>query len=356
MRPVVHNPPPSGDDLDKTETPLRSNPLNEELILPDEGPVGRSIHAGTIHGDNGLTIVVAQTAGFCYGVKRAVEMAWKAVDAAETTGRRAATLGPIIHNPQEVERLEARNVAPQESIDGLDSGDFIVIRAHGIPKNERAEAKTRGLQVMDATCPYVRRPQMLAERAAREGSLVIIVGDPDHPEIRGVKSFAEAGAAEAAASGKSSHVVVIRSSTEVAALPDADTVAVLVQTTQKKELFDDVVAAAKKRYADVRPMNTICDDTTDRQADVRELAARVDAMVVVGGKLSANTKKLSEISALYTKKTYLVERAEEIDVSWFDGCSKVGIAAGASTPDWLVGEIVKRVGAKRSPSAAPAAP
>ena len=354
---MVHNAPPlpENDVSDKPETPLRSNPLNEDLVLPDEGPVGRSIHAGTIHAENGLTIVVAQTAGFCYGVKRAVEMAWKAVDAADTTGKKAATLGPIIHNPQEVERLESRGVAPQDSIDGLDGGDFIVIRAHGIPKNERAEAKTRGLQVMDATCPYVRRPQMLAERAARDGFLVIIVGDPNHPEIRGVRSFAEAGAAEAAAQGRTPHVAVIRAPEEVASLPDAERVAVLVQTTQKKELFDAVVAAAEKRYASVKPMNTICDDTTERQADVRELAGRVDAIVVVGGKLSANTKKLAEIASLYTKKTHLVERADEVDPSWFEGCSTVGIAAGASTPDWLVGDIVKVVGAKPSPAASPSA-
>lgn len=343
--------------MNKSEAPLRSDPLNEELILPEEGPVGRSIHAGTVTGENGLTIVVAQTAGFCYGVKRAVEMAWKAVEASEATGRKAATLGPVIHNPQEVERLEARNVLAQDTIDGLDAGDLIVIRAHGIPKNERAEAKARGLQVMDATCPYVRRPQMLAERAAREGSMVIIIGDPDHPEIRGVKSFADAGAAErAAATGTSAPVAVVRTAEEVAALPDAPSASVLVQTTQKRELFDDVVAAAQKRYADVRPMNTICDDTTDRQADVRDLAARVDAMVVVGGKLSANTKKLSEISSLYAKKTYLVERAEEIQAAWFDGCSSVGIAAGASTPDWLVAEIVNVIGAKPAPTAAPVAP
>lgn len=332
---------------EKTEAEsLRSNPLNEDLVLPDEGPVGRSIHAGSIQGENGLTIVVAQTAGFCYGVKRAVEMAWKAVESSEQTGKKAATLGPIIHNPQEVERLEAKKVAPQEDFAGLTAGDFIVIRAHGIPKNERAEAKSLGLQVLDATCPYVRRPQMLAERAARDGALVIIVGDPDHPEIKGVKSFAEAGAMEAAAKGKSANVAVIRTPEEVAALPDAKQVAILVQTTQKKELFDAVVEAARHRYADVKPMNTICDDTTERQADVRQLAGQVDAMVVVGGKLSANTKKLAEIASGYTKRTYLVERAEEVDRRWFDGCGKVGIAAGASTPDWLVGDIVRAVGSR----------
>lgn len=347
---MIHNP----RAVSKKEPPLRSNPLNDELSLPEEGPVGRSVHAGTLQGENGLSIVVARTAGFCYGVKRAVEMAWKAVESSETTGRRAATLGPIIHNPQEVERLEARGVAPQGSIDGLEAGDFIVIRAHGIPKGERAEAKARGLQVLDATCPYVRRPQMLAERAAREGALVIIVGDPEHPEIRGVRSFAEAGVAGAAEAGKRAHVAVIRAPGDVQGLPDADHVAVLVQTTQKKALFDAVVTAARARYRDVQPMNTICDDTTERQKDVSELAARVDAVVVVGGKLSANTRKLAEIALQYTKRTYLVERAEEIEPAWFEGCRTVGIAAGASTPDWLVGEVVKAVGAP-SP-VGPAAP
>jgi (E)-4-hydroxy-3-methyl-but-2-enyl pyrophosphate reductase len=304
--------------------------------MPDEGPVGHSIHAGTRTGENGLTIKVALTAGFCYGVKRAVEMAWKAVDDSKATGKKAATLGPIIHNPQEVDRLESEGVFAQETIEGLAPGDLIVIRAHGIPKNDRAEAKDRGLTVMDATCPYVRRPQMLAERAAKDGYLVVIVGDPNHPEIRGVKSFA------------GDRGMVVRSAAEVASLPDAPKVALLVQTTQKREVFDEVVAACRARYADVKDMDTICDDTTDRQADVRQLAAQVDAMVIVGGRLSANTAKLADISRHYTPKTYLIERPEEIDPVWFEGCKSVGIAAGASTPDYLVGEVLKVVGARRA--------
>lgn len=301
--------------------------------MPEEGPVGRSAHAGTTIGDNGLTIVVAQTAGFCYGVKRAVEMAWEAVEESGKSGKKAATLGPVIHNPQEVERLEARGVFAQSNLEGLEPGDLIVIRAHGIPKNERSDAKKKGLEVVDATCPYVRRPQMLAERSARDGFLVVIVGDPEHPEIKGVKSFA------------GDRGVVVRGPEEVAGLPDAPKVAVLVQTTQKRELFDEVVEACRARYAEVKDLNTICDDTTDRQADVRDLAKRVEVMLVVGGTASANTRKLAEISSNYTARTHLVERPEEIDRAWFAGAKTVGIVAGASTPDWLVGDIVKVVGA-----------
>lgn len=307
----------------------------DDLVMPDEGPVGRSAWAGETTGDNGLTIVVAQTAGFCYGVKRAVEMAWKAVEQKDQLGKKAATLGPVIHNPQEVERLAERGVHSQDSIDGLGAGDLIVIRAHGIPKDERSDAKASGLTILDATCPYVRRPQMLAERAARDGYLVVIVGDPNHPEIRGVKSFA------------GDRAVVVRNAAEVKDLPEAEKVAILVQTTQKHEVFQAVVDACNARgYAEVKPMDTICDDTTERQADVKQLAARVDAMIVVGGKMSANTAKLAEIAKTFTARTHLVERAEEIDPAWFAGCRKVGIAAGASTPDWLVGEIVKKVGEK----------
>ena len=310
----------------------------EELEMPDEGAVGRSVHAGTSIGANGLEIVVAQTAGFCYGVKRAVEMAWKAVDQSVQLGKKAATLGPIIHNPQEVERLEEQQVFAQENLDGLGAGDLIVIRAHGIPKDDRAQARASGITIMDATGPYVRRPQMLAERAARDGYLVVIVGDPQHPEIRGVKSFAGDAA------------IVVRSAAEVKDLPEAEKVAILVQTTQKHEVFQAVVDACIARgYAEVKPMNTICDDTTERQADVKHLAAQVEVMLVVGGKLSANTAKLAEITKGYTARTHLIERAQEIVPHWFDGCKKVGIAAGASTPDWLVADIVKVVG---SPAAA----
>lgn len=309
----------------------------DELVMPDEGAVGRSAHAGTSVGENGLRIVVAQTAGFCYGVKRAVEMAWKAVEQSEQLGKKAATLGPIIHNPQEIERLAERDVRPQDDLAGLGAGDLIVIRAHGIPRDERNQAKASGITIMDATCPYVRRPQMLAERAARDGYLVVIVGDPNHPEIRGVKSFA------------GDRAIVVRSAAEVKDLPEAEKVAILVQTTQKHEVFQAVVDACVARgFKEVKPMNTICDDTTERQADVKQLAAKVDAMVVVGGKMSANTAKLAEIAKTFTAKTHLIERAEEIDPRWFEGCTSVGIAAGASTPDWLVGEIVKKVGAKQS--------
>jgi len=226
-------------------------------------------------------------------------------------------------------------VEAQETLEGLDAGDLIVIRAHGIPKDERAEAKAKGLVVMDATCPYVRRPQMLAERAAKDGYLVVIVGDPAHPEIRGVRSFA------------GSKGYVVRGPAEVSSLPDAEKVAVLVQTTQKRELFEEVVAAARARYRDVKDLDTICDDTTERQADVKSLAAEVDAMVIVGGRLSANTAKLADISRHFTARTYLVERAEEIDSRWFEGCKTVGIAAGASTPDYLVGEILATIGARK---------
>ena len=306
----------------------------DELEMPDEGAVGRSVHAGTSIGANGLEIVVAQTAGFCYGVKRAVEMAWKAVDQSVQLGKKAATLGPIIHNPQEVERLEEQQVFAQENLDGLGAGDLIVIRAHGIPKDDRAQARASGITIMDATCPYVRRPQMLAERAARDGYLVVIVGDPQHPEIRGVKSFAGDAA------------IVVRSAAEVKDLPEAEKVAILVQTTQKHEVFQAVVDACIARgYAEVKPMNTICDDTTERQADVKGLAQQVEVLLVVGGKLSANTAKLAEIAKVYTPRTHLIERAEEIDPHWFAGAKKVGIAAGASTPDWLVADIVKVVGA-----------
>ena len=311
----------------------------EELEMPEEGAVGRSVHAGSSVGANGLEIVVAQTAGFCYGVKRAVEMAWKAVDQSVQLGKKAATLGPIIHNPQEVERLENQNVFAQENLDGLSAGDLIVIRAHGIPKDDRAQARSSGITIMDATCPYVRRPQMLAERAARDGYLVVIVGDPNHPEIRGVKSFA------------GDRAVVVRNASEVKDLPAAEKVAILVQTTQKHEVFQAVVDACEARgFKEVKPMNTICDDTTERQADVKHLAAQVEVLLVVGGKLSANTAKLAEIAKAYTPRTHLIERAEEIDPHWFAGCKKVGIAAGASTPDWLVADIVKIVGA--SPLAA----
>ncbi len=324
--PVPPDAPPPPDD-----------PFVDGLTLPEEGPVGRSIHAGTVQGANGLTIRVGRTAGFCYGVRRAVEMAWGAVGRSKEIGRRVATLGPVIHNPQEVERLERDGAVAiaYDDLGRLDDGDLLVIRAHGIPKDERAAAKAKGLTVVDATCPYVRRPQMLAERAAKDGCLVVLVGDPLHPEILGVRSFA------LAAGGRCE---VVRGPDQVAALPDAPSVAVLVQTTQKRELFEAVVEACRARFSSVRAIDTICDDTTERQADVRELASGVDVMLVVGGRLSANTAKLAEIATHFTARTHLIERAEEVEPRWFDGARTVGIAAGASTPDWLVGEIVHAVG------------
>jgi 4-hydroxy-3-methylbut-2-en-1-yl diphosphate reductase len=267
-----------------------------------------------------VDVKIARTAGFCWGVRRTVD---KVMEVADQAGGPVVTLGPIIHNPQAVARFREKGVGTVNAIGEIAAGTIVVVRTHGAVKDELDRAEARGLEVVDGTCPYVKYPQAIAQRLSREGYHIVIVGDANHAEIKGVISYSEGPC------------TVVKPGAPV---PDfkAKKVAVIAQTTCIGADFERVVGALALRHKEVRAVNTICNDTEERQEDARSLAREVDAVVVVGGKNSANTRHLAEICRAIQPRTWHVETEDELRPDWFEGCRVVGLSAGASTPDWVV--------------------
>ena len=263
-----------------------------------------------------IDIEVARYAGVCYGVERALGMAEKAADEAR---KPVNTLGPLIHNPLVVNDLESIGVGTASSVSEVGEGTLI-IRAHGVVPSVVEDARVRGLDVLDATCPYVKKVHNAAERLVREGYQLIVVGESGHPEVEGIMGHA----------GDDAHVVSVPG--DLDAIDLSRKVGVVVQTTQTPGALADVVAELSKRTMDLRVINTICSATQERQDSAAELARRVDAMIVVGGKNSGNTRRLAEICTAACPKTHHIEDASEIEAAWFDGASHIGVTAGASTP------------------------
>jgi len=280
-----------------------------------------------------MEVKIARTAGFCWGVRRTVD---QLMDVAEAGHGPVVTLGPIIHNPQFVARTREMGVGTAERVADVADGTTVVVRTHGAVKPELDAARARGLEVVDGTCPYVKYPQAMAQRLSRQGYHLVIVGDPGHAEVKGVVSYAEG------------HCTVVRPGSDIPAI-DAKKVAVIAQTTCIGADFERVVGALALRHKEVRAVNTICADTDERQADARQLAAEVDAVVVVGGRNSANTRHLAEICREIQPRTWHVETEEELRPEWFAGCRRVGVSAGASTPDWVIEGVAARLGSFGAP-------
>ena len=272
-----------------------------------------------------MRVVLAENAGTCFGVQRALDLAEEVAG----RGEPASTLGPIIHNPRVVGELAARGVAPVEEPKDVET-HTVVVRSHGVLPEVREALDARGLDVVDATCPYVLRAQRSAERLAREGRLVVVVGEAGHPEVEGLVAWARRGGAD---------VLVVASAAEIPEELPAR-VGVVVQTTQRKAVLDEVVRAVGERCGDVSVQNTICSATTARQDAAAALAASVDAMVVLGGRNSSNTTRLAEICRAVGAKTFHVESPDELGAADFEGCETVGVTAGASTPQGQIEEIV----------------
>ena len=271
-----------------------------------------------------VEVVTARHAGACYGVERALRMV---EECAEGRGG-VHTLGPLIHNPVVVERLAARGVTAVDGVEGLRPGSTVVIRSHGVVPEVVERARACGLEVVDATCPHVKKAHEGAAELARGGYQVVVVGEDGHPEVEGI--LARAGA----------DAVVVGSAEEAARVPVGKRVGVVVQTTQSQGLLGAVVAALVPRVRELRVMYTICAATVQRQEAARELAGRSDAMVVVGGKNSGNTRRLAEVCASRCRATFHIETPAELDASWFAGVRSVGVTAGASTPADQVEAVV----------------
>jgi 4-hydroxy-3-methylbut-2-enyl diphosphate reductase len=275
-----------------------------------------------------MQVLLAEEFGFCFGVERAVEM----VEDALAQGAIVRTLGPLIHNTQEIQRLESHGVATVEAPTDVEGGVTAVIRAHGVTPQVQRELEMRAAKVVDATCPFVTKVQKLAERAAAEGRDVVVVGNPDHPEMIGVVGYAP----------QNSHVV--RDASEVASLPPLRAPLVVSQTTIKLSTFLEAAEAVRaKSDAEPQIVNTICSATRDRQDAARALAGHVDAFYIIGGRHSSNSLKLLSVCREQCERSFLIETPEEIVAEDLRGIGRVGVTAGASTPNWLIDQVVNRL-------------
>ncbi|OHD88001.1 MAG: 4-hydroxy-3-methylbut-2-enyl diphosphate reductase [Sulfuricurvum sp. RIFCSPLOWO2_12_43_5] len=271
-----------------------------------------------------MKIELAESYGFCFGVKRAIKIAEE--------NRNSSTYGPLIHNANEIDRLKNDfNVALSENLDSFKVWETAVIRTNGIPKQELSTLHERQVNVVDATCPYVTKPQQICEEMSAQGYDIVIFGDEAHPEIKGVKSYAD------------DHVYVVNSPDELDALKLREKVATVAQTTRKIEDYQQIIGKLMAKHKEVRVFNTICNATFDNQDAVRDLAQKADVMIVIGGKNSSNTKQLHSIAKEYCPDSYHIESQDDLQENWFDTKTFCGISAGASTPDWIIDEVVAKI-------------
>jgi (E)-4-hydroxy-3-methyl-but-2-enyl pyrophosphate reductase len=279
-----------------------------------------------------MVVKLAKTAGFCMGVRRAVDIV---LDIAQRKGKKNIyTYGPLIHNPQTVELLRTRGIIPISDIDNIDASDqgaAIIIRAHGISPEERNKIKEKGIKIVDATCPKVAHVQAIIKKHASSNYGVLIIGDREHPEVNGLLGYA---------GGKG---FVIGSAAEIDNLPPLNNVCVVAQTTQSKDEFDDIVRGIKASFPGAVIFDTICDSTEKRQSEVKALAAEMDAVFIVGGRNSANTKRLVRIAQRECKPTFHIETANELKDIPSSQYEKIGISAGASTPNWIIDRVFDAV-------------
>ena len=272
-----------------------------------------------------MEIKIAEYCGFCYGVKRAVEMAEKA--AADRVN--GATLGPLIHSPQFIAELEAKGIACKDDLDQFTAGETVIFRSHGVGPEVYEKAEAKQLNIIDATCPNVRMAQKKAFQAAQDGYLPIIVGEKNHPEVKSIKKWAGENA------------IVVEYLKDISEVPQKDKYAVIIQTTFELQKFEEILAALQKeREGEYRVERTICLATSQRQNAAMKLAGEVDAFIVIGGRNSANTRHLYELVASKCPKAYHIETAAELEQKMFRDCIKIGITAGASTPDRLIKEAI----------------
>lgn len=266
---------------------------------------------------------LASEAGFCFGVKRALDMVLKTAD---ETSEKIYTLGPLIHNPQVVDDLSRKGIEVINDISDVSTG-IVIVRSHGIGPDVFERAGELGLRVIDATCPFVKKVQEKARELNEQGYQVIVVGDKEHPEVTGIIGWTD---------GKG---IVVETPEQTEMLPPMKKIGVVSQTTQPEANFNKIVSVLQNKASAIDVFNTICHATTDRQNAAVELAKQVDVMIVIGGKNSANTMKLARLCAETGTPTHQLETAAELDRKWLKGKNSIGITAGASTPDWIIEEV-----------------
>lgn len=278
------------------------------------------------------TVKVAKTAGFCFGVKRAVEKVYEQV---ETGKKNVYTYGPIIHNEEVVSDLESRGVQVLESREELEklSQGTVVIRSHGVPEEIYRVIEEKGLECVDATCPFVRKIHRIVEKESRNGCHIIIVGNDKHPEVEGIKGWCQGPVT----------VISTEEEAEKLAIPEGEKLCIVSQTTFNYNKFKDLVEILEKKRYDRIVLNTICSATEERQLEARQIACEADTMIVIGGRHSSNTQKLYEICKKECRNTYYIQTLVDLDTKPFQCIGCVGITAGASTPNNIIEEVQRHV-------------
>ncbi|MBN1483988.1 MAG: 4-hydroxy-3-methylbut-2-enyl diphosphate reductase [Chloroflexia bacterium] len=288
-----------------------------------------------------MEIILAKEMGFCRGVRRALDM----VQQAAQSGQQVRTLGDLVHNPQVVERLQSLGVQVVRDLEEVQAGQLAVVTAHGAPPAVFEQAQARDIALLDATCPLVEQVQKLAREMAQAGYGIVVCGDPGHVEVRGILGYAGTGAV----AGRT--LAEARSCAQQQELPlpwiEQRRLALLFQTTQREQVYrafvSELVDEALAQLRELRVLNTVCAAVSQREPAARELAQRVDVVVVVGGKHSANTRHLAESCSAVGVPTYHIEQAEELEAEWFTGVQQVGVTAGTSTPDETVEAVIERL-------------
>lgn len=273
-----------------------------------------------------MKVILATKAGFCFGVKKAVKTVYDNINEKNIL----YTLGPIIHNPFVVSDLENKGVLIADNIEDISNGT-VIIRSHGVAKELYNDIKNKGLDYIDATCPYVLRIHRIVEKFSGMGHDIIIIGEQNHPEVKGIIGWSESSA------------YVINEKEDIRSLPEIDKACVVSQTTIQIDKWDELIPLLRDKIAILEEFNTICYATTQRQNEAKELAKHADKMIVIGGKKSSNTKKLYNISKLYCENTFAVESADDFELNFFNKNDVVGITAGASTPDWIIKEVINKM-------------
>ena len=281
-----------------------------------------------------MNVELAKTAGFCFGVKRAVDTVYQQIE--QYRGEKIFTYGPIIHNEEVIKDLRSHGVEvlnDEEELKTADA-DVVVIRSHGVAKYIYDILEERGITCVDATCPFVKKIHKIVAEKSAEGSYIVIVGNGEHPEVQGIRGWA----------GEQVTVVQTQEDAERFELPDKDQkVCIVAQTTFNYNKFKELVEIISKKRYDIVVLNTICNATKERQTEARQIVARVDAMVVIGDKRSSNTQKLFEICKEECLNTYYIQTLDDLDINQLRSVESVGITAGASTPNKIIEEVQNNV-------------
>lgn len=271
-----------------------------------------------------MKVILSSELGFCFGVRRAITMA----EGLLSETKKAYVLGNLIHNRLEIDRLTGMGLITVERVEDIPAEAHVLIRSHGLRKDEFEKLLERKVKIIDATCPFVIRVRELSIRLIKEGYKVLIFGDPNHPEVQGVVSYLD----------KDAYVICDRKDLDF--ISPSDKIGLVSQTTQELNAFLEIAMGILDKASEVKIFNTICDATLRRVKALFSLISKSDAIIIIGGRDSSNTRKLFELSKRYLQRVYHIESPEEISRRWFEGVKNLGIASGASTPDWQIKSVL----------------